>query len=72
MNPNGSIMSIEGIFSPDGRVFGKMGHSSGTATLWAGTFPEISTSRCSSPVRNISSKHIFQGPGMWRTASQVF
>ena len=26
-NPNGSIMSIEGIFSPDGRVFGKMGHS---------------------------------------------
>ena len=27
VNPNGSIMSIEGIFSPDGRVFGKMGHS---------------------------------------------
>jgi phosphoribosylformylglycinamidine synthase len=26
-NPNGSIYSIEGIFSPDGRVFGKMGHS---------------------------------------------
>lgn len=26
-NPNGSISAIEGITSPDGRVFGKMGHS---------------------------------------------
>jgi phosphoribosylformylglycinamidine synthase len=26
-NPNGSICAIEGILSPDGRVFGKMGHS---------------------------------------------
>ena len=26
-NPNGSLEAIEGIFSPDGRVFGKMGHS---------------------------------------------
>ena len=26
-NPNGSAYSIEGITSPDGRVFGKMGHS---------------------------------------------
>ncbi|MBQ5653142.1 MAG: phosphoribosylformylglycinamidine synthase [Peptococcaceae bacterium] len=26
-NPNGSNMAIEGILSPDGRVFGKMGHS---------------------------------------------
>ena len=26
-NPNGSVWAIEGIFSPDGRVFGKMGHS---------------------------------------------
>ncbi len=26
-NPNGSLMAIEGITSPDGRVFGKMGHS---------------------------------------------
>lgn len=26
-NPNGSFYSIEGITSPDGRVFGKMGHS---------------------------------------------
>jgi len=26
-NPNGSYLAIEGITSPDGRVFGKMGHS---------------------------------------------
>ena len=26
-NPNGSAAAIEGILSPDGRVFGKMGHS---------------------------------------------
>ena len=26
-NPNHSMMAIEGITSPDGRVFGKMGHS---------------------------------------------
>jgi phosphoribosylformylglycinamidine synthase len=26
-NPNGSLWAVEGITSPDGRVFGKMGHS---------------------------------------------
>ena len=26
-NPNGSFEAVEGITSPDGRVFGKMGHS---------------------------------------------
>ena len=26
-NPNGSDWAIEGITSPDGRIFGKMGHS---------------------------------------------
>ena len=26
VNPNGSVMAIEGITSPDGRVLGKMGH----------------------------------------------
>ncbi len=26
-NPNGSISAVEGITSPDGRIFGKMGHS---------------------------------------------
>ena len=25
-NPNGSFLAVEGITSPDGRVFGKMGH----------------------------------------------
>ena len=29
-NPNGSVSSIEGITSPDGRVLGKMGHSERT------------------------------------------
>ncbi len=29
-NPNGSFMAVEGITSPDGRVFGKMGHSERT------------------------------------------
>ena len=26
-NPNGSVYAVEGILSPDGRVFGKMGHN---------------------------------------------
>ena len=26
-NPNGSVFAVEGITSPDGRVFGKMGHA---------------------------------------------
>ena len=26
-NPNGSVCSIEGIISPDGKILGKMGHS---------------------------------------------
>ena len=26
-NPNGSVLAVEGITSPDGRVFGKMGHA---------------------------------------------
>jgi len=27
VNPNGSVLAIEGITSPDGRILGKMGHS---------------------------------------------
>ena len=27
VNPNGSMLAVEGLFSPDGRVFGKMGHT---------------------------------------------
>ena len=30
-NPNGSVLAIEGISSPDGRVLGKMGHSERSA-----------------------------------------
>lgn len=30
INPNGSVYAIEGLTSPDGRVFGKMGHSERT------------------------------------------
>ncbi|MFH1512269.1 MAG: phosphoribosylformylglycinamidine synthase subunit PurQ, partial [Bacillota bacterium] len=26
-NPNGSVYAVEGILSPDGRVFGKMAHT---------------------------------------------
>ncbi|MBQ5995136.1 MAG: phosphoribosylformylglycinamidine synthase [Clostridia bacterium] len=31
-NPNNSVYAVEGITSPDGRVFGKMGHSERTAS----------------------------------------
>ena len=31
-NPNNSMAAIEGITSPDGRVFGKMGHCERTGT----------------------------------------
>ena len=33
-NPNGSMHAIEGITSPDGRVFGKMGHSERVGGLY--------------------------------------
>ncbi len=39
VNPNGSIECIEGIFSPDGRVFGKMGHSERTGPYIAKNIP---------------------------------
>ena len=38
VNPNGSLLAIEGITSPDGRVFGKMGHSERST---AGTFKNV-------------------------------
>jgi len=38
VNPNGSVLSIEGITSPDGRVLGKMGH---TERYSAGTFMNV-------------------------------
>ena len=39
VNPNGSVQCIEGIFSPDGRVFGKMGHSERRGVYVAGNIP---------------------------------
>ncbi len=38
VNPNGSMLAIEGITSPDGRVLGKMGH---TERYSAGTFKNV-------------------------------
>ena len=32
-NPNGSVDAIEGITSPDGRVFGRMGHAERTGEM---------------------------------------
>ena len=39
VNPNGSLCAIEGIFSPDGRVFGKMGHSERYGTFVGKNIP---------------------------------
>ena len=38
-NPNGSLCAVEGIFSPDGRVFGKMGHSERRGQFLAKNIP---------------------------------
>lgn len=38
-NPNGSVQAIEGIVSPDGRIFGKMGHSERAGTNIAKNIP---------------------------------
>ena len=38
-NPNGSVLAIEGITSPDGRVFGKMGHTERTGAGLYGNIP---------------------------------
>ncbi|MBE7004776.1 MAG: phosphoribosylformylglycinamidine synthase [Ruminococcaceae bacterium] len=37
-NPNGSVLAVEGITSPDGRVFGKMGH---TERVGAGLYRNV-------------------------------
>ncbi len=38
-NPNGSIMAVEGICSPDGKVLGKMGHNERKGSLLAKNLP---------------------------------
>ncbi|MBN1196540.1 MAG: phosphoribosylformylglycinamidine synthase, partial [Candidatus Aminicenantes bacterium] len=40
-NPNGSILAIEGISSPDGRILGKMGHSERLGPWTARNIPGI-------------------------------
>ena len=40
-NPNTSMEAIEGITSPDGRIFGKMGHSERTGVNVCKNVPEI-------------------------------
>jgi len=45
-NPNGSLFAVEGITSPDGRVFGKMGHSERTG---AGLYQNVD-GRCDMPL----------------------
>ena len=44
-NPNGSVLAIEGITSPDGRVFGKMGHSERSGEYLYKTLPVTNISR---------------------------
>ena len=39
VNPNGSVMAIEGIISPDGRVLGKMGHTERAGKFIAKNIP---------------------------------
>ena len=50
-NMNGSYMAIEGITSPDGRVFGKMGHSERRSL---GSAMNIPTNDCSSKLEELS------------------
>ncbi|MEA4888102.1 MAG: phosphoribosylformylglycinamidine synthase [Clostridiaceae bacterium] len=38
-NPNGSMAALEGLTSPDGRIFGKMGHSERSGPLLAKNIP---------------------------------
>jgi phosphoribosylformylglycinamidine synthase len=38
-NPNGSVAAVEGITSPDGRIFGKMAHSERTGPYVAMNVP---------------------------------
>ncbi|MEG1072585.1 MAG: phosphoribosylformylglycinamidine synthase [Oscillospiraceae bacterium] len=39
VNPNGAVACVEGLFSPDGRVFGKMGHSERAGDFIAKNIP---------------------------------
>jgi phosphoribosylformylglycinamidine synthase len=39
--PNNSMLAVEGITSPDGRVFGKMGHSERTTNFTYKNVPDV-------------------------------
>ena len=55
-NPNNSVRAIEGITSPDGRVFGKMGHSERIGAGLYQTSPACSKWACSKARLRISNK----------------
>ena len=42
-NPNNSYQAVEGIFSPDGRIFGKMGHSERSGDGLYENIPDLKT-----------------------------
>ncbi len=42
-NPNNSYMAVEGILSPDGRIFGKMGHSERSGENLYRNIPDLKT-----------------------------
>ena len=44
VNPNGSVLAIEGITSPDGRVLGKMGHTERAGSGLYRNIPELTPS----------------------------
>ena len=54
VNPNGSLLAIEGITSPDGRVFGKMGHSERSGNGLYVNVPGNKYQRSSRPAWNTS------------------
>ena len=41
VNPNGSVLAIEGITSPDGRILGKMGHTERSGVGLYKNIPEL-------------------------------
>ena len=47
VNPNGSVLAIEAITRPDGRVLGKMGHSERRGCGLYKNVPAIRSSPCS-------------------------
>ena len=57
-NPNTSMMAIEGITSPDGRVLGKMGHSERIGQTCTRTFRAKRIRKSSKAVSHTSSNRL--------------